>query len=102
MVGVNGRGNGHASMFAGMPDCEIGYICDVDERAMAKTIDAVAKVQTQKPKGEKDFRKVLEANIALLTQQTLEIDPKNGHILNNPEAQKFWSKEYEKGWEPKV
>jgi predicted dehydrogenase len=29
------------------------------------------------------------ANIALLTKQTLEIDPKNGHILNNPAAQQL-------------
>jgi hypothetical protein len=42
------------------------------------------------------------ANIALLTKQTLEIDPKNGHILNNPAAQQLWGREYEKGWEPVI
>ena len=60
VAGVNGRGNGMAKSFAGMPDCEIGYICDPDERAMTKTIDDIAKVQTRKPKAEKDFRKALE------------------------------------------
>lgn len=41
-------------------------------------------------------------NIAYRTQSGLHIDSKNGHIVNNPEAQKLWSREYEKGWKPKV
>ena len=60
VMGVNGRGDHLARTFARMPDCEVGYICDVDHRAMDKTIENVAKVQTRKPKAEKDFRKALE------------------------------------------
>lgn len=41
-------------------------------------------------------------NIALRSGHTLNIDPKNGHILNDKEAMKYWSREYERGWEPKV
>ncbi|MBI3878078.1 MAG: Gfo/Idh/MocA family oxidoreductase [Verrucomicrobia bacterium] len=41
-------------------------------------------------------------NIALRSGTMLNIDPTNGHILNNPEAQKFWKREYRPGWEPKV
>lgn len=41
-------------------------------------------------------------NIAQRTGATLNIDPKNGHILQNKEALKYWSREYQKGWEPKV
>jgi predicted dehydrogenase len=41
-------------------------------------------------------------NIAQRTGQTLNIDPSNGHILQNKEALKYWSREYQKGWEPKV
>lgn len=42
-------------------------------------------------------------NIAQRSGSTLEIDPANGHILNNKKAVKnYWSREYEKGWEPKV
>ena len=41
-------------------------------------------------------------NIAQRTGATLDIDPRNGHILNNPEAMKYWSREYQPGWEPKV
>ena len=42
------------------------------------------------------------ANIAQRTGRTLNCDPKNGHILNDPEAMKLWKREYEKGWEPKI
>ncbi len=41
-------------------------------------------------------------NIALRSGTVLNVDPKTGHILNNPEAQKFWKREYRPGWEPKV
>ena len=41
-------------------------------------------------------------NIALRTGRTLNTDPKNGHILNDPEAMKLWTREYQPGWEPKV
>jgi len=30
------------------------------------------------------------------------IDPSNGHIVNDPEAQRLWSRTYEPGWEPIV
>jgi len=59
VMGVNGRGNHMAKLFAKMPNCEIGYISDPDERAMNKTVNDVAGVQTRKPKAEKDFRKAL-------------------------------------------
>ncbi len=62
VAGVNGRGAHLAKMFAQMPDCEIGYICDVDERAMLKTVNSIASIQSRKPKAEKDFRKALEDN----------------------------------------
>jgi len=60
VMGVNGRGNYMATLFAKMPDCEVGYICDVDERAMLKTIKDVSAIQTRAPKAQKDFRKALE------------------------------------------
>jgi predicted dehydrogenase len=41
-------------------------------------------------------------NIALRSGRTLNIDPKNGHILNDKEAMKYWSREYQPGWEPKL
>jgi len=41
-------------------------------------------------------------NIAQETGKTLQIDPGNGHIQNDPEAMKMWSRKYENGWELKV
>ena len=41
-------------------------------------------------------------NISQRVGRSLEINPKNGHILNDKGAMKFWSREYEKGWEPKI
>jgi predicted dehydrogenase len=41
-------------------------------------------------------------NIAQRVGHTLNIDQTNGHILGDSEAMKFWSREYEKGWEPTI
>jgi predicted dehydrogenase len=41
-------------------------------------------------------------NIAQEVGGSIEIDPKTGKIRNNAEADKFWKREYEQGWEPKV
>jgi predicted dehydrogenase len=41
-------------------------------------------------------------NIAYRVGRVLRCDPKNGHILNDKEAMKLWSREYQKGWEVKV
>ncbi|HEX8278062.1 MAG TPA: gfo/Idh/MocA family oxidoreductase, partial [Segetibacter sp.] len=41
-------------------------------------------------------------NIAWRLGRDIKIDPKNGHITDDKEAQKLWNREYEKGWEPKV
>jgi hypothetical protein len=41
------------------------------------------------------------ANIAYRTNKSLDIDTSNGHIKDK-EAMKLWSREYEKGWEPKI
>ena len=42
------------------------------------------------------------SNVAWKLNRGLKLDPKNGHVLNDPEAMKYWDREYEKGWEPKV
>jgi predicted dehydrogenase len=41
-------------------------------------------------------------NIAQRSGETLNIDPKNGHILNSEKARQLWSRTYQPGWEPKI
>ncbi|WP_225869544.1 Gfo/Idh/MocA family protein [Pedobacter psychroterrae] len=41
-------------------------------------------------------------NISLRVGHDLKIDAKNGHIIGDKDAQRLWSRTYEKGWEPKV
>src|SRR5215472_2296093 len=60
VIGTNGRGEAHIDCLAGLPGVELAYICDVDDRAIAKGIKATAKRQGTEPKGAKDFRKILE------------------------------------------
>ncbi|MFC4870812.1 Gfo/Idh/MocA family protein [Negadavirga shengliensis] len=60
VMGVNGRGNALAQNFARQDNCRIIHICDVDSRAMEKSIAAVGKIQDDRPKAIPDFRKSLE------------------------------------------
>ena len=61
VIGTNGRGIAHVQCLTrGLPGVEIAYICDVDDRAIAKGIKATMKQQKKEPKGIKDFRKLLE------------------------------------------
>src|SRR5690606_15432691 len=53
--------------------------------------------------GHKSTLLVQLGNIALRAGKQLEINPQNGYILNDDNAMKnLWSREYAKGWEPKV
>ncbi|WP_430973198.1 Gfo/Idh/MocA family protein [Sunxiuqinia rutila] len=61
VMGVNSRGNALAQNFAMQKNCNLVYVSDVDTRAAAKCINAVAKITGSKPKGMPDFRNALEA-----------------------------------------
>ena len=58
VMGVNGRGTALARGFAGQPNCQVAYACDVDSRAVNKALGAL-EGQSLKAKGEGDFRKAL-------------------------------------------
>jgi predicted dehydrogenase len=60
VMGVNGRGRGLAEGFARQPGVEVGYICDVDSRAIGRAIGALQSLQQRVPQGVEDFRRILD------------------------------------------
>ncbi len=72
VMGVNGRGQVLAEIFAGTDGAEVAYICDVDTRAIERVIGAVSAPQQQgdgstrpalqekRPQGVTDVRRVLD------------------------------------------
>lgn len=60
IMGVNGRGKKMAANFALQNNTEVLYICDVEDKALKKGLDAVKKAVGKTPKSEKDIRKMLE------------------------------------------
>ncbi len=52
--------------------------------------------------GHKSTLLVQLGNIAQRVGHSLQINPEDGHILSDKEAQKLWSRKYEKGWEMKL
>ena len=67
--------------------------------------DAIRKGETLNSdivSGHKSTLLVQLGNIAQRTGRSLLIDEKTGRILQDPEAMKLWSRDYEPGWEMKV
>lgn len=60
MIGVGGHGFGRLKEFLKHKDVRIATICDLDQRHVDRAIQEVSQVRGAKPKGEKDFRRVLE------------------------------------------
>ncbi|MBK5280327.1 MAG: Gfo/Idh/MocA family oxidoreductase, partial [Bacteroidia bacterium] len=62
IMGTNSRGLYLAKMLAQLPDVEVGFICDPDEKVLTKTLAEIEKQTGKKPTGYKDVRKMLERN----------------------------------------
>lgn len=60
IIGCNSRGAALAGIFAKQENTEVNFICDVDEKARQKGMDAVVKAGKAMPRGENDFRKTIE------------------------------------------
>ena len=60
VMGVNGRGSALTRVFASNPGARVAYICDVDERASAKSSKIVTDLGHAEPKQVVDFRKILD------------------------------------------
>ncbi|MCE4563452.1 Gfo/Idh/MocA family oxidoreductase [Maribellus sp. CM-23] len=52
--------------------------------------------------GHKSTLLVQLGNIAQRVGRSLDIDPTNGHIIKDKEANKLWARDYQKGWEMKL
>jgi predicted dehydrogenase len=77
----------------------------MDGQHIADFLDAIRNNRRPNCDVEHGFKSTVAAqlgNIAWRMGRDLKIDPKNGHIIGDTEAQKLWSRDYEKGWEPKV
>lgn len=60
VMGVRGRGRNLAQNFAELPNAEVVYLCDVDERVIPSALKSVTDKQKGEPKVVKDFRRILE------------------------------------------
>lgn len=60
LMGANSRGSQLAAEFAQQNGCRIAYVCDPDERAIAKGIEAATSQGASAPKGIRDFRQALD------------------------------------------
>ena len=60
VMGVNSRGHVLSEAFAQTEGSEVAYVCDVDSRALAITINATAELQARKPQGVIDLRRMLD------------------------------------------
>ncbi len=80
IMGANNRGSQLATVLAKIPGAEIAYICDCDENAVKKGIEAATSQGGRAPKGIKDFRQALDDRavdgLVLRRSQSLA---RNGH-----------------------
>ena len=108
---------------------EVAALCDVDDRILARAVETVSRKAATHPRGERDFRRLLEdksidavvsktlnseieeghksallchlGKMAWRTGQTIDLTPQ-GEIAGDHRAKKFWRREYQPGWEPRV
>jgi len=60
LIGANSMGFSDLKAFLAKPNTECAAICDVDENVLNRRLADTEKIQGKKPKGFKDFRKMLE------------------------------------------
>lgn len=58
VMGVNSRGAYHAKSFSKLPNVEVAYLCDVEEKAIKNGLDAV-KDASRQPAIIKDIRELV-------------------------------------------
>jgi predicted dehydrogenase len=71
-------------------------------RNMFNAIKNGDKLNADIDSGHKSTLLMQLGNIAQQVGRSLDINPENGHITNDREANKLWQRSYEKGWEMKL
>jgi hypothetical protein len=68
-------------------------------------LDAIRSGQRLNSEIEEGHKSTLPChlgNIAYRLNRVLQCDPKSGAIVGDSQAQQYWSREYQPGWEPTV
>jgi predicted dehydrogenase len=60
VMGLNGRGSALANGFMGLENARVGYVCDVDSRALEKGVALVTERQGEPPQQTNDYRRMLD------------------------------------------
>jgi hypothetical protein len=71
-------------------------------RNMFDAIKNGKKLNADIDSGHKSTLLVQLGNIAQRVGRSLNINPKTGHIVGDKEANTYWSRTYEPGWEMKL
>ncbi|NNE00724.1 MAG: Gfo/Idh/MocA family oxidoreductase [Pirellulaceae bacterium] len=99
------RGSGYAMYDIKNKEIEAENGAGGDADHFADFLDAVRTDRRPNADIEKAHQSTLLChlgNIAYRSGTVLHTDPSNGHIIDNPDAQKLWGREYAKGWQPQV
>lgn len=78
---------------------------DLDRAHIKNFLDCIregAKLNSPIAEAHKSVAMLHLGNIAWRVRRSLNLDPTNGHIKDDPDAMKLWRRDYEPGWEPKV
>jgi predicted dehydrogenase len=60
VVGIHGRGGLLAKEYAARADCEVAYLCDVEESLLSPLASEIEQIQKKPPQLVSDFRRALE------------------------------------------
>ena len=79
-----------------------GRLTDLHAANFLRSIRGIEKPRSPIQDAYKGIMMCHLGNIAQRTGRALQIEPATGHIVDDGEAMKYWSREYEPGWAPKV
>ena len=77
----------------------------MDSLHVANFLDCIRNNKTPNCDVELGYKSVVAmqlGNISWRVGRDLHLNPANAHIINDPVAQKLWSRTYQPGWAPKV